>query len=218
MRIFSVYYLFNLKEKNFKSFYEVYNDLVNLSNVKPFSLWTYSVFPLKGIDLLFWLSFDFEDENVLPKFLAQVSKVFYSRGVELKDALWGFTKESVYSKAKKSPQEIDPFDTKRKKYLVVYSFVKNAEWYLLRQDTRQGMMNEHIRIGRQYPSILQLLLYSFGLNDYEFVVSYETDSLVEFEKLVYDLRSSEARKYTLSDTPIYTAVYRNKEELREILS
>ncbi|MFN3478457.1 MAG: chlorite dismutase family protein [bacterium] len=218
MRIFSAYYFVNLKQKSFENFYDLYNSLVNLLDVKPFTVWTYSVFPLKNIDLLFWLSFNFEDEDVLPKFLAQISKVFYAEEVDLKDTLWGFTKESLYSKAKKSPQEIDPFDNTRKKYLIAYPFVKNAEWYLLKQDTRQGMMNEHIRIGRQYPSVLQLLLYSFGLNDYEFVVSYETDSLVEFEKLVYDLRSSEARKYTLKDTPIYTAVYRNPEELREIFN
>jgi hypothetical protein len=39
------------------------------------------------------------------------------------------------------------------------------------------MMNEHIRIGKQYREITQLLLYSFGLQDQEFVVVYETDDL-----------------------------------------
>jgi len=126
---------------------------------------------------------------------------------ELVDVLWGFTKPSIYSKATKSTQEIDPFNNNRKKFLTVYPFVKTPEWYLLKQDTRQGMMNEHIRIGKQYPEILQLLLYCFGLSNNEFVVVYEMDSIVLFEKLVYDLRQSEARKYTLRDTPIYTGIY-----------
>ena len=40
---------------------------------------------------------------------------------------------------------------------------------LMDRETRQGMMNEHIRVGRQYPEISQLLLYSTGLQDQEFV-------------------------------------------------
>lgn len=68
-------------------------------------------------------------------------------------------------------------------------------------NTRQGMMNEHIRIGRKYPEIKQLLFYSFGIQDQEFVV-YETEDIIDFSELVFDLRGSEAIKYTLRDTPI----------------
>jgi chlorite dismutase len=68
------------------------------------------------------------------------------------------------------------------------------------------MMNEHIRIGKQYREITQLLLYSFGLQDQEFVVVYETDDLSLFSKLVYDLRATEARRYTKADTPLHTGV------------
>jgi len=80
------------------------------------------------------------------------------------------------------------------------------------REVRQGMMNEHIRIGKQYPEILQLLLYSFGLQDQEFVVVYETPDLSRFSDLVYELRDSEARRYTLRDTPLVTAVYHPAEE------
>jgi chlorite dismutase len=80
------------------------------------------------------------------------------------------------------------------------------------REARQGMMNEHIRIGKQYPEITQLLLYSFGLQDQEFIVVYETDDLSQFSDLVYDLRSSEARRYTERDTPVFTAIYHPAEE------
>ena len=69
------------------------------------------------------------------------------------------------------------------------------------------MMNEHIRIGKQFREITQLLLYSFGLQDQEFVVVYETDDLTLFSRLVYDLRDTEARRYTRSDTPLHTGVW-----------
>ncbi len=42
----------------------------------------------------------------------------------------------------------------------MYPFVKTDDWYLMSRDARQGMMNEHIRIGKQYREISQLLLYS----------------------------------------------------------
>jgi chlorite dismutase len=131
--------------------------------------------------------------------------------LEPRDAVWGFTRPSQYTKAR-SAQEIDPFATSRKRYLVAYPFAKTAEWYLMSRETRQGMMNEHIRIGKQYEEIRQLLLYSFGLQDYEFVVVYETDDLPRFSDLVNELRDTEARRYTLQDTPVYTAIYHPAEE------
>ena len=38
-------------------------------------------------------------------------------------------------------------------------------------------MQEHIRIGREYPDIDLNTSYSFGLDDQEFVVAFETDDL-----------------------------------------
>jgi chlorite dismutase len=80
------------------------------------------------------------------------------------------------------------------------------------REARQGMMNEHIRIGKQYEDIKQLLLYSFGLQDQEFVVVYETEDLPRFSDLVNELRDTEARRYTSQDTPVYTAIYHPAEE------
>lgn len=131
--------------------------------------------------------------------------------IEVKDSLWGFTRPSQYSKAR-SKQEIDPFAAIRSPYLVIYPFSKNAAWYLMSRETRQGMMNEHIRIGKQYEDISQLLLYSFGLQDQEFVVVYETDDLARFSDLVNELRDTEARRYTSLDTPVHTAIYHPAEE------
>ncbi|NIR65414.1 MAG: chlorite dismutase family protein [candidate division Zixibacteria bacterium] len=84
------------------------------------------------------------------------------------------------------------------------------------REARQGMMNEHIRIGKQYSEIKQLLLYSFGVQDQEFVVVYEMDDLQQFSDLVQELRSSEARRFTLRDTPLYTAIYHPAEETLSI--
>lgn len=131
--------------------------------------------------------------------------------------LWGLTRPSEYSRAAKSAQEIDSFAPARLPYLVMYPFTKTADWYLLGRETRQGMMNEHIRIGKQYREITQLLLYSFGLQDQEFVVVYETDDMSLFSRLVYDLRDTEARRYTKADTPLHTGVLVSSDAWLETL-
>ncbi|HJQ19133.1 MAG TPA: chlorite dismutase family protein, partial [Gemmatimonadaceae bacterium] len=104
----------------------------------------------------------------------------------------------------------------RLKYLVVYPFSKTIEWYLMSREARQGLMNEHMRIGHEYSDVRQVLLYSTGLDDQEFVVAYETDSLERHHQLVVALRSAESRRYTLKDTPIFTAIHRPLEEAIEL--
>ncbi len=174
----------------------------------------YQVFPARAdTDLLVWSAVPIEEGCDAGQFFDRFARAVnpQRRLIRPTTMLWGFTKPSQYAKGR-SPQEIDPFAGERKPYLVGYPFVKTKEWYLMSRDARQGMMNEHIRIGHQYPEIKQLLLYSFGLQDQEFVVVYETDDLMHFSDLVNALRGTEARRYTERDTPIFSAVYHPAEE------
>lgn len=165
------------------------------------------------VDLIIWSALTVQDNQDASIFFEKFAKALapYRHLIEQKDSLWGFTRPSQYSKAR-SRQEIDPFSDERKPYLIIYPFSKTTEWYLMSRDARQGMMNEHIRIGKQYEDISQLLLYSFGLQNQEFVVVYETDDLTRFSDLVNELRNTEARRYTLRDTPLHTAIYHPAEE------
>lgn len=99
------------------------------------------------------------------------------------------------------------------KYLFVYPFVKMREWYLLPLQKRQAMMDEHIRIGNKYPTVKLNTTYSFGIDDQEFVVAFETDSPQDFLDLVMELRESEGSKYTLRDTPTFTCVLKPVREI-----
>ncbi len=174
----------------------------------------YQLYPAHAdADILVWNSISVADPGLARSFFATVARQtnplrHYLRPVH---TLWGFTRPSEYTKAR-STQEIDPFASERKPYLIIYPFVKTTEWYLMGREARQGMMNEHIRIGKGFPEITQLLLYSFGLQDQEFIVVYETADLAQFSDLVYELRSSEGRRYTLRDTPLYTATYHPPQE------
>ena len=60
------------------------------------------------------------------------------------------------------------------KYLFVYPFVKTRAWYLLAAEERQGMMDEHITRRPRVPERRINTSYSFGLDDQEFVVAFET--------------------------------------------
>jgi chlorite dismutase len=103
------------------------------------------------------------------------------------------------------------------KYFFVYPFVKTRSWYKLSLATRQGMMNEHITIGHKYPSVTLNTTYSFGMDDQEFVVAFETDEPRDFVDLVMELRETEASMYTLRDTPIFTCIAMPLDEVLETL-
>jgi chlorite dismutase len=94
----------------------------------------------------------------------------------------------------------------RYKYNMVYPFVKTREWYLLHKSARQGIMDEHIEIGNRFPSVKLNTTYSFGLDDQEFMLAFETDEPGDFVDLVMALRESESSRYTVRDTPIFTCL------------
>jgi chlorite dismutase len=94
----------------------------------------------------------------------------------------------------------------RGKYLFVYPFVKTRAWYGLDADERWRIMQDHIRVGREYPTVDNHTTYSFGLDDQEFVVAFDTDDAGAFLDLVQRLRTTEASAFTLRDTPSFTCI------------
>jgi chlorite dismutase len=112
------------------------------------------------------------------------------------------TKRSAYSDSEARPE----ICTSQRKYLFVYPLDKKREWYRLPLDERRRIMTQHIEIGRRYPEITINTSYSFGIDDQEFVVSFEGDEPGRFLDLVQELRGSESSAYTLRDTPIFTCV------------
>ncbi len=105
----------------------------------------------------------------------------------------------------------------KSKYLFVYPFVKTREWYRLDKAVRQKIMDGHIQVGAKYPSVKLNTTYSFGLDDQEFVVAFETDRPDDFLDLVMELREVEASRYTLRDTPIFTCMARDLKDALDLL-
>jgi chlorite dismutase len=138
------------------------------------------------------------------------------RWLSVRHSLIGRIVPSQYV-VKPSDQERSVLDGEPRRYLAVYPFTKSAEWYLLSREARQGIMNEHMRVGRDYPTVRQLLAYSFGLDDADFLVAYDTDDLAAFGDLVRELRGTESRRSTVSDRPILIGVRRTFAEFTALV-
>jgi chlorite dismutase len=104
-----------------------------------------------------------------------------------------------------------------RRYLFVYPMVKKRPWYRLSLEERQRAMDEHIRVGHEFPRVKINTSYSFGLDDQEFVVAFETDYPSDFLDLVERLRGGEASAYTERETPIFTCVAGSIAEVLELL-
>ncbi len=176
---------------------------------------TYSMIGLQaGADLLVWRLAGSLDELELAA--ARTLRSGLGRWLTVRESFLGLIGDSQYV-ARPTSQEQSLFEGERSRYLIVYPFTKSADWYLLSREVRQGSMNEHMRVGRAYPQVRQLLAYSFGLDDQDFLVAYETDDLPAFGALVRDLRATEGRRSTVRDTPILTAIHRPIGEILELL-
>jgi len=92
------------------------------------------------------------------------------------------------------------------KYIFIYPFWKTRPWYLLSAAERKRLMDEHIRVGLTYPRVKLNTTYSFGIDDQEFVVAFETNFPEDFLDLVQQLRETEISVYTLKDWPIFSCV------------
>jgi chlorite dismutase len=119
------------------------------------------------------------------------------------------TKDSQY----KDPTEKNAPEGRRlvvrptgRQFLFVYPFVKTRQWYALPYEERQRIMRQHIEYGHKFPTVKLNTTYSFGIDDQEFVVAFETDIAADFLDLVQSLRETESSLFTLRDTPIFTCV------------
>ena len=185
-----------------------------IENQSDITTFGYATTGLKaGTDLLLWRTAP--ELDALQSATAEILRTRIGAYLSLPYAYIGLIRPSSYVRRQDS-QEQAALAKDRSRYLVIYPFTKTHEWYQLSKTSRQGMMNEHIKIGHEYPNIKQVLVHSTGLDDQEFVVAYEMDTaaeLLEFQTLVMDLRATDGRVYTLRDTPVFTAVHRPLEQL-----
>lgn len=84
----------------------------------------------------------------------------------------------------------------KSKYICFYPMNKkrdlNDNWYMLSMEERRGMMRSHGMIGRSYAGkVKQIITGSVGLDDWEWGVTLFSDDVLQFKKLVYEMRFDE---------------------------
>jgi chlorite dismutase len=150
---------------------------------------------------------------------ARLNRTGMGRYLETTQSFLSMTKRSMYID-KDHPEHVEDrlhIVPGKANYLFVYPFVKTREWYSKPGDVRQEMMDEHIRIGSKYRSVKLHTTYSFGLDDQEFVVAFETNEPSDFLDLVQELRETKASAFTLRDTPMFTCRQRTLAECLEAI-
>jgi chlorite dismutase len=182
----------------------------------PMIVLPYSTLGLKaGVDFMLWrIGFDIDP---FQKMVADINQSVLGRYLDVPESFLAMTKHSQYVDEHvhegQEGRRLRIVPGKRP-FLFVYPFVKTRDWYLLPASERQRIMNEHIAIGHKYPRVKINTTYSFGLDDQDFVVAFESDTAEEFLDLVQELRETESSKYTVRDTPMYTC---RRTTMQEIL-
>lgn len=180
-----------------------------------FMIYSYSLVGTRGdCDFMLWQAT--RDMDHLQDLATRLLHTRLGAYLELPYSYFAMTRRSIYlNRYEREYLEKyggkQPLETARiainpqgSKYLFVYPFVKTRDWYGLSQEERQRLMDEHIRVGHEWPDVKLNTTYSYGLDDQEFVVAFETDYVGRFLDLLMALRLTEASRYTLRDTPSFT--------------
>jgi chlorite dismutase len=179
---------------------------------------TYSTIGLRtNTDFMIWrIGYELEP---FQEMTARLNKSEMAKYLEPTQSFLSMTKRSMYID-KDNPEHVEDrlhIVPGKSDYLFVYPFVKTRDWYTRPPEQRQEMMDEHIRIGMKYRSVKLHTTYSFGLDDQEFVVAFETDYPADFLDLVQELRETKASSFTLRDTPMFTCRRRSLGECLDAL-
>ena len=171
----------------------------------PKSLWlrSYSTFGLReDADLFIWMvSKNVED---IHNFMADLYRTPMGAYLDQTYNYLAVSKESPYTEGHE--HEGPPIENESAPYLFVYPFIKTRQWYQEPFENRMRMMKQHIDVGHEFPSVTINTAYSFGIDDQDFVVSFDGHSLEEFVKLVMKLRETEASLYTHQDKPMFVGI------------
>ena len=164
---------------------------------------TYSTLGLRDdADFLFWFASESIEE--IQSVISKLYLTVFGKYIIPSHTYLSCTRPSIYAKSGRVLSFVAGDEPKQ--YVIVYPFIKTRQWYLLPVEQRQKMMNEHIEVGKKYPQVILNTTYSFGIDDEDFMLAFETDDLHAFQNLIMDLRSTSVSAYVKVDTPMIVCV------------
>lgn len=164
---------------------------------------SYSTLGLRSdTDFLFWFAAKSIEE--IQKTISKLYLTVFGKYIIPTQTYLSCTRPSIYARKGRIISFVAGNESK--KYVIVYPFTKTREWYLLPKEERQNMMDEHIDVSQKYPDVVLNTTYSFGIDDQDFMLAFETDELRDFQDLIMDLRETKVSAYVKVDTPMIPCV------------
>jgi len=159
--------------------------------------------------LMWWVTESADDAQEL---LVRLRRTAIGRGLDLTWAFLGAVRPPEFNPDHRPAfmRGEDP-----KKYLCVYPFVRDAEWYLIPSEERAEMLREHGVMGREFPDILPNTTSAFGLGDWEWILAFEADDLHRLVDCIRRLRDAAARRHTKEEVPFVVGI---RKEMAEALA
>lgn len=159
-----------------------------------------------------------ENQNFLVDFMG----TSFGKALKNTDTFNGITKalnyvpkfpEDLKTELKTPPPQGSP-------YVVVIPIRKDADWWLMPQDARTTLMQEHTDATVLYLKTVKRKLYhSSGLDDLDFITYFETAKLDDFNNLVTALlQVKENRHNKRFGEPILLGTIRPLEEILKIIA
>ncbi|WP_372868664.1 hydrogen peroxide-dependent heme synthase [Planomicrobium okeanokoites] len=144
----------------------------------------------------------------------------YVSVVELSNYLAGKSDEDPYQnphvRARLYPE------LQRSQYICFYPMDKRRDgddnWYMLPMDERKDLMLSHGKIGRSYAGkVKQIISGSVGFDDYEWGVTLFADDVLQFKKLIYEMRFDEVSARYAEFGSFYVGTRLDKERIVKFL-
>ncbi|WP_341200939.1 hydrogen peroxide-dependent heme synthase [Planomicrobium okeanokoites] len=144
----------------------------------------------------------------------------YVSVVELSNYLAGKSDEDPYQnphvRARLYPE------LQRSQYICFYPMDKRRDgddnWYMLPMDERKDLMLSHGKIGRSYAGkVKQIISGSVGFDDYEWGVTLFADDVLQFKKLIYEMRFDEVSARYAEFGSFYVGTRLDKERIVKLL-
>lgn len=145
----------------------------------------------------------------------------YISVVELSSYLAGDSEEDPYQnphiRARLYPE------LPRSKYVCFYPMDKRRQgddnWYMLPMEDRKNLMRSHGMIGRGYAGkVKQIITGSVGFDDHEWGVTLFSDDVLQFKKLIYEMRFDEVSARYAEFGSFFVGNYADNEKITAYLT
>lgn len=155
-------------------------------------------------DLMFWRIGDSLD--LIQEMTAKLYRTNLGSFLETTDNYLSVTKKMMFIPPFDNGNVEDRYHVKagEKKYHFVYPCAKNRDWYEKTGEERESLIEENFMVGTKFRTIKIHMTHAFGFSEQEFIIGFETDEPKDFLALAEELSQTQASKFTMRGTPIYT--------------